>query len=283
MIIVRPREGLANRLRVINSALILAKNNNVKSIHVLWIQTEELNASFQDLFLLNDSIILINKSFLYDLFFTKDIKNIFHKYLKIGLQKLFSFYKVYNDHKVYLNRFNNNFWKFSHKNVIIDSCYDFFTIEDGNFYEVFQLVPDLNRVVTAFSSSFINNVYGLHIRQTDNLKAIEISSIELFLKFIEYKVLYDKEVKFFLATDDELIFSNLKNKYPNNILFQDRQHFNRDTKFGVIESAIDLFLLSKLPVIYGSYWSSFSEVSSWINNNSLVIINQEYLKLHLKN
>ena len=71
MIIVRPREGLANRLRVVNSALILAKNNNVKRIYVLWIQSEELNASFQDLFLLNDSIILINKSFLYDLFFKK--------------------------------------------------------------------------------------------------------------------------------------------------------------------------------------------------------------------
>jgi len=283
LIIVRPREGLANRLRVVNSALILAKNNNVKRIYVLWIQSEELNASFQDLFLLNDSIILINKSFLYDLFFKKDVKNRFHKYLKIGLQKLFSFYKVYNDHKIYLNRFNNNFWKFSHKNVIIDSCYDFFTIEDGNFYEVFQLVPNLNRVVTAFSSSFINNVYGLHIRQTDNLKAIEISSIELFLKFIEYKILNDKEVKFFLATDDELIFSNLKNKYPNNILFQDRQHFNRDTKSGVIESAIDLFLLSKLSVIYGSYWSSFSEVSSWINNNSLIIINKEFIDKHFKN
>jgi hypothetical protein len=282
LIIVRPREGLANRLRVLNSALILAKKNNVKKIHVLWIQSEELNASFQDLFLINDSIIIINKSFLYDLFFKKEVKNRFNLYVKIGLKKLFSFYKVYDNNKIYLNRFNNIFWKCKQKNVIIDTCYDFFKIEDGNFYKVFQLVPELNRIVTSISSSFIKNIYGLHIRQTDNLKAIEISSKEMFMKFIEYKLSYDNEIKFYLATDDKILFSILKNKYPNNIIFQVRHNFNRNTKFGVIESAIDMFVLSKFSVIYGSYWSSFSEVSSWIDNKSLVIINQEYLNRYLK-
>jgi hypothetical protein len=41
------------------------------------------------------------------------------------------------------------------------------------------------------------------------------------------------------------------------------------------ESVVDLFCLSRMSKIYGSYWSSFSEVAAEIGNVDLIVLKSE--------
>lgn len=50
MIIAKPNGGLGNRLRVINSAICLSKENENISVKVLWKKDWEMSAGFDGLF-----------------------------------------------------------------------------------------------------------------------------------------------------------------------------------------------------------------------------------------
>lgn len=112
---------------------------------------------------------------------------------------------------------------------------------------------------------------GLHIRRTDNTWAIEHSPIELFEKKIEEIITADSLAKFYLATDDNETANYLCAKYGDRIVYRSKE-LSRTTESGMQEAVIDMWILGNMSEIYGSYWSSFSEVASWINNKPLYCI-----------
>ncbi|MBR4705494.1 MAG: hypothetical protein IKP02_07865 [Paludibacteraceae bacterium] len=113
--------------------------------------------------------------------------------------------------------------------------------------------------------------YGLLIRRTDNTWSIEHSPIELFEHKIEEIISKDKKVKFYLATDDAETAQHLYSKYGDCIVYREKE-LSRTSESGIREAVIDMWLLGNMDEIYGSYWSSFSEVASWIHHKPLYCI-----------
>lgn len=60
MIIIEPFGGLANRLRVLTSAMDLSDKTNQK-IKMIWVENSDLNCGFLDLFLPLDDLEVTNR------------------------------------------------------------------------------------------------------------------------------------------------------------------------------------------------------------------------------
>ena len=145
----------------------------------------------------------------------------------------------------------------------------------GNYTDISFLEPtgEINQKVNKSLSAFdAGHRYGLHIRRTDNTWAIEHSPIELFESKIEEIIKQDKKAKFYLATDDIETANLLKTKYGDHIVYRDKE-LSRTSENGIKEAVIDMWMLGNMDVIYGSYWSSFSEVAGWINHKQVVALN----------
>lgn len=133
-----------------------------------------------------------------------------------------------------------------------------------------SIMEDVNNYMTPFEKG---HRYGLHIRRTDNTWAIEHSPIDLFENKIEEIIAKDKLAKFYLATDDADTAKHLCDKYGEYIVYREKE-LSRTSESGIREAVIDMWLLGNMDEIYGSYWSSFSEVASWIHNKPLYCISK---------
>jgi hypothetical protein len=104
---------------------------------------------------------------------------------------------------------------------------------------------------------------GVHIRRGDNLKSIEASPLEAFLKRL------DEDDSFFVvATDDLWIREALKQRYPGRVWFPAKT-LERHTEDGMKEAVIDFFCLTRCPRILGSFYSSFSEIAALYGGSNL--------------
>lgn len=147
----------------------------------------------------------------------------------------------------------------------------------GDYHDISFLTPvyDIMKEVTKSVSLFeTDHSYGLHIRRTDNTWAIEHSPIELFERKIEDIISNDSKAKFYLATDDAKTAEYLCNRYGERIVYREKE-LSRTTENGIREAVIDMWILGNMDVIYGSYYSSFSSLASWINNKPLICVCNE--------
>lgn len=97
---------------------------------------------------------------------------------------------------------------------------------------------------------------GVHIRRTDNEKAILASPFSSFLTRLE------KEDGFFIvATDDLDVRAELLDKFEGRVWFPS-QIVNRNTVEGIQEAMIDFLALSSCRRILGSMHSSFNEMAA---------------------
>lgn len=105
---------------------------------------------------------------------------------------------------------------------------------------------------------------GIHIRRTDNLKSIQMSPLESFMK----QMREIPESTFVVATDEQEVKDKLIDEFGDRCVFP-ALVYSRKSEEGMIQGVADFFALSKCSKIIGSYWSSFSEVAAWYGNSSL--------------
>jgi hypothetical protein len=48
------------------------------------------------------------------------------------------------------------------------------------------------------------------------------------------------------------------------------KELNRNSQQGITDAVVDMFCLSKTKYIYGSYWSSFSDIASVIGDDKII-------------
>ena len=141
-----------------------------------------------------------------------------------------------------------------------DTCEQFYG--DDSYVSYLKPIEKLNsklaeRINQMKTKSFI----GLHIRRGDNITSRDVSKSLDFERAIENELSIDVDAMFYLCTDDYREENNFKLKYGNRIM-----HFpvglNRSRPKDIQNALLDLVMLSKSNKIYGSYWSSFSEVAS---------------------
>lgn len=247
MIIIQPSGGLCNRMRVINSARVLANKRKEKLI-VLWYACAELNCTFEDLFLPTTDFTLINIRSL------KDPRKLF--------LQLLSRQRFGND-----DILNNKTDGTLHDDFVADlkdPAY-IFTWEHfypSSDYSIYVPTPVLQQRIDALTATFGEHCVGVHIRRTDNAVSMGKSTTEQFVSLMQRELDADPDTIFFLATDDMKEEAFLRQTFPGRILSNQPRTLERDSVAGMHDALLDLYCLSSTRKLIGSYWSSFTDIAA---------------------
>lgn len=260
--------GLSNRLRALASAFFIAKSLR-RELVLIWEPDVHCNCDFNDLFV--DHCLNVNSRFTlspdnmdcYD-YMNGPMRR--EGKLKINLRTEKDLYikSAYTlDHKLYNKKAEDIF--------------------------LTSLKP-INQVIEAVSNYSLSDCIGLHIRMGggknydtdlwDSDKYLDSKGKELmnywrgkshfkaFLPLVEQILINNPDQKFFLAADMQLIYNVFIERFGDKIIYYPRNLFDRSLE-QQITALIDLYCLSNTKMIYGSNWSSFSEVASRIGKKEV--------------
>lgn len=266
MVTVVPCGGLANRMRVVHSALEWQKRIG-EPIRVGWIENAELNCAYDKLW--KKSSLLLVRSF------PKRYTKLLRLKRVTGLRGLF---KLLEDHHLLRIWATEEYEELIHyaqagkrnRHDIVFSYSEFMPAENFS-KELFCLTDELEKRLNELTATFPTHIIGLHIRRTDNSWAIENSPLGLFEEKIEAEIRKDREVHFFLATDDEKTKQELQQRYAGRIHTLESE-LRRDSENGITDAVIEMYALSRTRKIYGSYYSSFSEMAARIGDVELEVV-----------
>lgn len=263
--IIEPVGGLGNRMRVIASAFKCLDKNNYGLV-CLWNENAELNAPFYELFERVEGLTIKSKPGNY--------KRVMSSYQKNPLKKITA--KVLNKSAgidYCIKQKDMDILNHSPKTQMSDICTKYRNIyvqtceeiaDADQDYQRFIPVKSLQLKIDEICRKYYQTI-GVHIRRTDNTHAIENSPVELFVDIMGKEISRNDDVTFFLSTDDIQVENNLISLFGKRIIRRDKS-MNRITIEGIQDAVIDMYCLSKTDLIYGSYWTSFGEVSARIGN-----------------
>lgn len=269
MLTIEPRNGLANRLRVIDSGIELAKKLN-KRLVIDWVLNEDLNCRFDSLFEPIDSVILndgIKLSFP------------FRNYLKLHFYSKALKFDISFDQGALISKLGDGADLIRNeefigklkkiKKIFICTGESFFN-SPGN-YHCFRPNRAILDKVDSICGEIGDPFIGLHIRRSDNKKATSHSPTSLFIETMRSIMDKNDKTKFFLSTDspeDEIL---IKNSFKNNV-YTFPKILDRNNETAIKAALVDMLCLSRASVIYGSYYSSFSEAASYFSGNELIVL-----------
>lgn len=264
-IIAHTRSGLSNRLRLISSCLYLKERLDADLL-VIWEKDEGLYADYEDIFQPNPHFTLLRNADKYKYIIrnkslTKS-KSILKKAVDVVNDKLAKsagvdlvlfdedIAKGYIDIERRASEVNTTY---------IYTCDEFYSYDKG--IQTFIPTPKILKKLDEASSEFDENTVGMHIRRTDSVKSIELSPLNLYEDKMSELISQNINQKVYIATDDPSIENHFKNSYPENVIIY-KKTFGRDTLEGIEDAVVELFLLSRTSRIFGSYYSSYSEMAS---------------------
>jgi len=272
MIIIEPFGGLANRIRVIASGLWLS-NQTTQQLELLWNKNSELNCDFNKLFLPIDNLKISKKKVLYHYVKATNQSSIIKRITARLLNKFAGI-----DYCIKESDFSKFIWNnkldilkitVKNKNVYFQTCEEF----GDNINEFSKFVPtnEIQEIIYKQVQFFNKNTIGIHIRRSDHETSVINSPIELFVEKIKDELKDNNDANFFLATDDFETENTLKNLFGNAIITY-KKELNRNLQKGIQDAVVDLFCLAKTKYIYGSYWSSFSDIAARIGGIKYITI-----------
>ena len=277
-ILLQPMGGLANRMRVISVLFELCCNVEAE-FEVLWVNNDDCGASWRQLFKEPPFIIKeINGSYIHAYRSKRWYRRLphllwmfYHKYTWLSNNDVCALTAVdtpENSAKIRLD------WECRLRNGERMFVVTGDNLGPVNDLSMFTPIDGVCNYVNEFweeCASVYPVIYGLHIRRTDNIWSINSSPLELFEKKICDVLMQNPSSAFYLASDDEDTVSELKAKFGDKVIVRAKE-LSRKTSVGMQNALIDMLLLGKCKKIFGSYFSSFSEMASWIGGVELEII-----------
>ncbi|MBQ8527168.1 MAG: hypothetical protein IJ429_01725 [Lachnospiraceae bacterium] len=246
MLIIQPIGGLCNRMRAINSALVLAKKQN-KKLKVIWNINAELGCPFEELFETTDAFTVLN---------------IRSKWNPVKLFYQFTRRRIGND-DIRSNRdasgLTEEFQKTLDCPLYIATEEHFFECHD---YSSFVPTAEISERIKRLTSSYGSHNVGVHIRRTDNKPAIGKSSTQAFVDSMQKEIDLFPDTRFYLATDDLSEEENLRRLFPDRIISNETRDLSRDSITGIKDALLDLMCLARTDKIIGSYFSSFTDIAA---------------------
>lgn len=270
-ITITPYGGLANRMRALNAVIEYARDTSIP-VKVVWFSNFELNAKFSDIFELPsyDNLEVKEARFI-DRFLYRSPRRHTLWLPRVTAPILFdttiysSDFLALRDSGVLPETILNG------GRVLIESCYEFGDYT-SSYSKNFVPTRDILQWVEEYiDKNFTSNTIGVHIRRTDNELSIKNSPLSLFCDAMKREIELCENTKFYVATDDKATKSELKRIFGNRILSIDTD-CNRNSLQGIKDAVKEMWLLSRTSKIYGSFYSSYSEVASQLGGIPLNIL-----------
>jgi hypothetical protein len=262
--------GLGNRLRTIDSAVAFCDKSGQR-LEIIWPQSDEMVASFDDLFERVADFQVIPKPV---------SGTILDRMMGCGKLNGFvpSFIRLMPYDSVKLDEEISDAKKFKDLEEDLQQCSSFLRTchpitEAKRNYDWLKPVELIARQALFYDSVFNSEhrVVGVHIRRTDHVSAIQQSPDELFFKYMRLEIERMPTVKFFLFTDDEKTCERFCDYFGDSMIIRPKL-FGRDSVAAIQDALVDWLLLSKCSTIFHSYWSSFSYTASLRYGHKLVEI-----------
>lgn len=274
-IYLQPVNGLGNRLRAIQSLYKLALYTG-RRLKIYWGPGEGFSDErFEDLFSMRD----FNKSFgsVIEFITEEEFLEARKKYLCVD-----SYVQHGADYKYYIRDKEKVVSTVLSKSFCIttSSCIEFIfgtTDKIKDIYSIYQynccvskltpnhsILASIEKVVAKFDK----NTIGVHIRRGDAIISpwknfYAVSKDEYFYEYIR-----NHGGKVFLATDCEKTQQDLIRTFGDKIIINEAKTFNSlnithaDAKPNQGTALVDMYCLAHTQKIYGTNWSTFSQISS---------------------
>lgn len=272
-LILKPHSGLANRIRVMVSGISLANELNIP-LKIVWEKDSGLNCNYEDLFKQNNNVHVSNydiRSRIIQFFMGKPtLLKPAGKILGIGLT-MFDTDMHALVWKSGTNFIDTGFLQTLSGDLYINVCNEFYFKTENLQY--FVPNENLQAEIDSITKRFKKNTVGLHIRRTDHVHAINESPLEMFIEKMSQEIINDPAVAFYLATDDIIVKKSLIEKFGERIIFSTIE-LSRISIDGMRGAMIDLFALAGTKRIYGSFWSSYSDIAARIGSIPLIVVKQ---------
>ena len=258
-LVLYPQYGLANRLRALASAKILADYTGRK-LFVNWYPSKECNIEWEELFV-----------------------NTLERY-STPLSSFQAGINLYDDE----HNADGFYWDMPQSLlsnradvVAVHTCRSFqsarmsqdtYKAAKSLFYKSLQPVSAIQDIVSTILRNYFegHNVIGIHVRRTDHLSFTNkdpkvVCPTDLFIEAMTGILKNNPDVKFFLATDDKEEELLIKGTFGDALIVYEKATVCTDTKKGIQDALIDWLLLSNTSRILGSYMSSFTEEAGIVN------------------
>lgn len=273
MLIICPEGGLANRLRVLASALQV-RNDLQCNLTCYWVQrVGELVAPFDHLF--------------------EPITDLLIREPPIYLGQLKPVLSRYRWKRLFLHVWNRRFGvarylyeDSSHPGAIAKALPAarrllarpfgapvlIHTWQGFGAYQyslkLFLPIAELQARIDALVSASESPIIGIHVRRTDHSTAIRLSPLDGFFHAADGALEQHSAAQLFLCSDDEGVRSSFRQRYGTRVLVSDAQ-LSRSSTAAIQDAVVDLFSLARCSRIIGSYHSSFSELAAMIGGRPL--------------
>jgi hypothetical protein len=272
MVILEPFGGLANRMRVIASGIWL-KEKLKTALIVFWNENYELNCPYNLLFEEDELISVRHKERKYNYVRSSNqpsaaktiSANIVNKIIGVNYCiREPDFHSLVWAGKL-------DIYEAARKNKVtnIQTCQEF---GDNLFaFKYFRPVLPLMEKIRLVTGSFTPFTIGVHIRRTDHTNAIQFSPLELFIAKMQQELDAQVNTTFFLCTDEPEAEQTIKAIFGAKVITY-KKELSRMTVQGIQDAVVDLYCLAATKKILGSYWSSFSDIASRLNNIELEVL-----------
>lgn len=252
--------GLGNRLRTIDAAIAFC-NKSGHRLEIIWPQTDEMVASFDDLFQHVPDFRVIRKPISAEILDRMVRNTKLHRFIP-SYKRLMPYDSVKLDEEIRDTESFEELEEVLQKgSAFLRTCHPI--TEAKKHYDWVKPNNRIDREASVYDRVFSLNcrVVGVHIRRTDHHWAKEQSPDELFFKYMELELARSPRIRFFLFTDDEGTCDRFVTHFGEAVIVRPKL-YGRDSVAATQDALIDWLLLSKCGVIFHSYWSSFSYTAS---------------------
>ena len=264
-IVLEPYGGLANRMRALNSGIWLSGVLQ-RDLDVIWNVDATLNCPFDELFEPLAHVTIVKpRPLLHHLRPTGRVgvsRRLLRTLLSAPLTLRYRCLEDADVRRLETGVSDGSEFAESGRTLYFRTC-EVFGAGDRGFAR-FVPTRELRRKIDARCVSFTTNTIGVHIRRTDNSVSINQSPTGLFVERIEDELARNADVNVFLSTDDANVEELLKSLFGDKILAFEKE-YSRDSSDGIKDAVVDMYCLANTSRIYGSYWSSFTDVAAEIN------------------
>lgn len=256
-LMVEPIAGLGNRLRVVGSALALARATGAK-LRLVWTRTPDLHCRFDALFEPLPGVVVVERSRTCSRL-ARRVSPFFDWRRRILAQpEIERLLRAHADFPALLRQ----------NSLFIVTCSRFF--DAPGLLAPLVPTPEIRREVDAFCSGFDGHTTGVHIRRTDS-DFKHRSPTTRFLERMQVEIAADPLARFFLATDDPAEEARLRVAFGDRILARPRQ-LDRARPEGIRDALVDLLCLARTRRVIAGVYSSFSEAAAEIGGIERVVI-----------